>query len=66
VLQLPYWLMVAGAVLVVVGFIGALVSGKKADEIDSSREEPADAPRPQMPPLPSLLDSHAKEATPSS
>jgi len=40
------------ALLVVGGFIGVLVSGKKLDETDSSREEPTDPPRQQMPPLP--------------
>ena len=57
-LQLPYWLMIAGTLLVVAGFIGVLVSRKKVGEVDSSPEEPTDPP--QMPPLPSLLDSRPK------
>jgi hypothetical protein len=59
-LELPHWLMIAGALLVVAGFIGVRVSGKKADEADSSLDEPTDTSRQQMPPLPSLLDSRPK------
>jgi len=59
-LQLPHWLMIAGTLLVVAGFIGVLVSGKKVDEVDSSPGEPTDPLRQQMPPLPSFLDSRPK------
>jgi hypothetical protein len=59
-LELPHWLMIAGALLVVAGFIGVLVSGKKADEVDPPPDEPTDTPRQQMPPLPKLLDSRPK------
>ena len=56
-LQLPYWLMIAGTLLVVAGVVGVLVRDK-ADEVDNSLpNQPADTPRQQMPPLPSLLDS---------
>ena len=64
-LQLPYWLMVAGTLLVVAGFIGVLVSRKKVGEVDSSPEESTDPPRRQMPPLPSLLGSRPKNDTES-
>ena len=30
-LELPHWLTIAGALLVVAGFIGVLVSGKKPE-----------------------------------
>ena len=43
-LQLPHWLIIAGALLVVAGFIGALVSGRKADEVDPPPNEPIDLP----------------------
>jgi hypothetical protein len=56
-LELPHWLMIAGALLVVAGVIGVLVSGKKADEVDPPPNEPTDTPPEQMPPLPSLLES---------
>jgi hypothetical protein len=61
-LELPHWLMIAGTALVVAGFIGVRVSGKKADEVDPPPDEPTDAPRQQMPPLPSLLDSKPKNS----
>ena len=50
-LELPHWLMIAGALLVVAGFVGVLVSGNKADEVNPPPDEPTDAPRQQMPPL---------------
>ena len=56
-LELPHWLMIAGTALVVAGFVGVLVSGKKAEEVDPPPHEPTDTPHQQMPPLPSLLDS---------
>jgi hypothetical protein len=59
-LELPHWLMIAGALLVGAGFIGILVSGKKADEVDPPPAEPTDTSRQQMPPLPRLLDSRPK------
>jgi hypothetical protein len=53
-LELPHWLVLAGAFLVIAGGIGLAISRKKAAEIDN---EPADEsspePPPQMPPLPS-------------
>ena len=63
-LELPHWLMIAGTALVVAGFIGVLVSGKKAEEVDPPPDEPPDTPRQQMPPLLSLLDSGPKTDTP--
>jgi hypothetical protein len=59
-LELPHWLVIAGALLVVAGFIGVIVSRKKVDEVDPPPDEPTDTPRQQMPPLPSLLDSRTK------
>ena len=62
-LELPHWLMITGALLVVAGFIGVLIFGKKADEVDPPSDEPTDTPRQQMPPMPSLLDSRPKNDT---
>ena len=59
-LELPHWLMIAGTLLVIAGFIGARVSKKEADEVDPTPDEPTDTPRQQMPPLPSLLNSRPK------
>jgi hypothetical protein len=52
--------MIVGILLVVTGFVGVLVSSKKADETDPLPNQPTDTPRQQMPPLPSLLESSAK------
>ena len=62
-MELPQWLMISEGLLVVAGFIGVLVSGKKADEVDPPSDEPTDTPRQQMPPMPSLLDSRPKNDT---
>jgi len=59
-LELPHWLMIAGALLVVAGFIGVLVTRKKADEVDPPPDEPTDTPHQPVPPLPRLLDSRPK------
>jgi hypothetical protein len=49
---LPHWLMIAGAVLVATGFFGLAFTRNR----DAGTSEPPPA-RPQMPPLPKLLDS---------
>ena len=51
-ISLPYWLMIAGAALVAIGFLGLFVRNRRADD---SPEPPAQ--RPKMPPIPTLLDS---------
>jgi hypothetical protein len=53
-LELPHWLMIAGALLVGAGSIGLLVSGRKADKVDPPPDEPID-----LPALP-LLNSKSK------
>jgi hypothetical protein len=53
---LPYWLMIVGAVLIVIGFLGlAFTRNKKA----VAPQPPTS--RPQMPPLPKLLDSSSRK-----
>jgi hypothetical protein len=54
-IELPHWLMIAGAILIAIGFLGLVFTRNKqaATNPDSERHVP---PR-QMPPLPSLLDS---------
>ena len=42
-LELPYWLMIAGTLLMVSGFVGVLASGKKADEFDQLPNQPTKA-----------------------
>ena len=56
-LELPYWLMIAGALLVIAGLIGVLVNGQKVGEVDPPTDKSTDAPHQRMTPLPSLLDS---------
>jgi hypothetical protein len=43
-LQLPHWLMIAGALLVVAGFIGLLGSRRNRGEVDRPSDEPTDPP----------------------
>ena len=72
-IELPYWLMIGGAILFCFGFGGLLFtrSGrpKGAPEgnavaaqgaVNSDPDDPS-KPRPQMPPLPSLLDSSKRK-----
>jgi hypothetical protein len=54
-IKLPYWLMIAGAILIAMGFLGLLFTRNKHAATDPDSEPPV--PRPQMPPLPNLLDS---------
>jgi hypothetical protein len=55
-IELPHWLMIAGAVLTVMGFVSlAFTRNKEAatPELPSSRT--------RMPPLPKLLDSSSRK-----
>jgi hypothetical protein len=52
-LELPHWLMIAGAVLIATGLLGLVFTRIKQSATNPDQELPA----PQMPPLPSLLDS---------
>jgi hypothetical protein len=54
-IKLPHWLMIAGAILIAMGFLGLVFTRIKQAATKSDSEPPV--PRPQMPPLPSLLDS---------
>jgi len=54
-MELPHWLMIAGAILVAVGFLG-LAFARNKEAAMNPHPEPS-APRPKMPPLPRLLDS---------
>jgi hypothetical protein len=53
-LGLPHWLMIAGALLVMAGFIGLALSRNQAVAEPPPPDEPTAEPRPQMPPLPTL------------
>lgn len=57
--HLPYWLIITGALLVLVGFFGLSISRRRG------KKEEADiighnVPRPKMAPLPDLLDSRRR------
>lgn len=48
-LELPHWLIIAGAVLVLLGLIGLVISRRHRTEI---QDEPATEPSPDPPPQP--------------
>ncbi len=54
-INLPHWLMIAGTILMTTGFLG-LAFTRNREAATNLNPEPT-APGPQMPPLPSLLDS---------
>jgi hypothetical protein len=55
--QLPYWLILAGTLLVIAGLIGLLI---KRGQHAKVQDDPTTRPRPQLPPLPDLLDSRPR------
>lgn len=60
-LELPHWLMLAGALLVIVGCIGLTIRRRKSTETDNDPvSKPGLEAHPKMPPLPTLLDSRRK------
>jgi len=58
-IELPYWLMIAGAFFLVIGFLGLVFARNRRATTSFGSE--ATAPRTQMPPLPSLLDSSRRK-----
>jgi hypothetical protein len=58
---LPHWLILAGILLVIAGFTGLVIDRKKLGKVE---EGPANngtsEMRPQLPPLPELLDSRPR------
>ena len=54
-IKLPHWLMIAGAILVAMGFFGLVFTRHKQAVTNPDLEPPVRHPR--MPPLPSLVDS---------
>jgi hypothetical protein len=54
-MEYPHWLMIAGAILIAIGFLGLVFTRNKQAATNPDSEPPL--PPPQMPPLPSLLDS---------
>jgi hypothetical protein len=56
-IQLPHWLMIGGAILAVMGFLGLAFTRNKEAAINP--KSPTE-PRPKMAPLPRLLDSSSR------
>jgi hypothetical protein len=54
-IELPHWLMIGGASLIVIGFLGLAFTRNKEDP-----ESPPE-PRPKMARLPKLLDSSRRK-----
>jgi hypothetical protein len=54
-IELPHWLMIGGAILIAVGFLGLAFARNKEVAANPVSEPPT--PRLKMPPLPTLLDS---------
>jgi hypothetical protein len=57
-IELPHWLMIGGASLIVVGFLGLAFTRNK--QVTTDPESPPE-PRPRMAPLPKLLDSSRRK-----
>ena len=54
-IELPHWLMIGGAILIAMGFLGLAFARNKEVATNPDSEPPE--PRSKMPPLPRLLDS---------
>jgi hypothetical protein len=61
-IELPHWLMIGGAILIAMGFLGLAFTRNKKVATNNPDSEPP-APRSKMPPLPRLLDSSNRKET---
>ena len=60
-LELPHWLILAGILLLIAGVTGLVVDRKKRGEVDDApADEASSETRPQLPPVPDLLDSRPR------
>jgi hypothetical protein len=57
--ELPHWLMIVGASLIVIGFLGLAFTHNKKEAAINPESPPE--PRPKMAPLPRLLDSSSRK-----
>jgi len=58
---LPHWLILAGILLASGGFTGLAIVRKKLGKVDEGpANEASSEARPQMPPIPELLDSRPR------
>jgi hypothetical protein len=61
-LQVPHWLIIVGAALVVVGLIGLAINPRRrADTQSEPSTAPNPEPRPQLPTLPDLLTARPRK-----
>jgi len=61
-MEFPHWLMLDGAVLVVVGLIGFVISRRQRSKVQGDLDtEPSPELRPQLSPPPDLLDSRPRK-----
>jgi hypothetical protein len=56
--ELPHWLILTGTVLVIAGLIGLLMKRRQQAKV---QDDPSAEPRPQLSPLPDLLDSRPRK-----
>jgi hypothetical protein len=56
-IEWPHWLMIAGAVLVAMGFLGHILTRNKQADADPDPEPPV----AQLPPLPRRLESSRRK-----
>lgn len=60
-LELPHWLIAAGALLVIAGLIGLAMNRRQTEMAQNHpASAPSAKPRQQLPPLPDLLDSRPR------
>ncbi len=61
-LELPHWLILAGAMLVLIGLIGLVISRRRGIEAEGEpAAETSPEPRPELTSLPDLLDSRPRK-----
>jgi hypothetical protein len=62
-MEYPHWLMIAGTLLVIAGLIELVMSRRQQAKVqDDPATEESPEPRPQMSPLPDLLDSRPRKS----
>ena len=60
-LELSHWLILAGILLLIAGVIGLVIDRKRLQKVDDvPADEASSEARPQLPPLPDLLDSRPR------
>ena len=60
-MEYPHWLIIAGTLLVIAGLIGLVIRSKQLAKVQvDPTGELSPEPRPQLPPLPDLLDSRPR------